>query len=170
MQLPKFPGISADKILSIVELSDGRLILKVRNKKGAGDFVIKIFNPLAGKRGRLFTPKHAHFAIDFYGKFCANRELARELLSEVGKVYRKEKTAKEIVEELRKSERFKAFQGLPGYDPEYILQCLELIFEQEDVNYPPPKKGRALAWQLLEDIVINEMHPVEAMLRSGLRI
>jgi len=170
MQLPKIPGIQASKILSIVELSDGRRILKVRNKKGVGDFVIKIFNPFAGKKGRLFTPKHAHFAIDFYGKLCANRELARELFREVEKVYRKEKSAKEVIEELRKSERFQAFQSLPGYDPEYILHCLELIFEQEDVNYPPPKKGRTLAWQLLEDIVINEVHPVDAMLRSGLRI
>jgi len=160
----------ADKILSLIELSDGRLILKVRNKKGAGDFAVKIFNPFATKRGLVFIPKHAHFAIDFYGKLCANKELARGLFREVQKVYRGEKSAKEVLEELRKSERFQAYQSLPGYDPEYILYCLELIFEQEDVNYPPPKRGRALAWQLLENIVINEVHPVEAMLRSGLRI
>ncbi len=166
----KFPGIPPDKILSAVELSDGRLILKVRNKKGAGDFVVKVFNPLAGRKGRLFTPKHAHFAIDLYGKLCANKELTHELFREMEKVYKKEKSAKELIEELKASGRFQAFQELPGYDFEYILYCLELIYEQEDINYPPPKKGRALAWQLLEDIVLRGMHPVEAMLKSGLRI
>jgi len=61
-------------------------------------------------------------------------------------------------------------KSLPGYSLEYTLNCLELIFKQEDVNYPPPEyKGRKLAFDMLKD-VFNGVHPVEAMIKAGLRI
>jgi len=69
-----------------------------------------------------------------------------------------------------KDDERREINNVPGYFIEYILHCLELIFKQEDVNYPPPRyKGRKLAFEMLEDVV-SGIHPVEAMLKAGLKI
>lgn len=174
------------------QLGDGRLVLKVRDKCGAGDFKVVICDPRTGRR---FTPKHAHFAIDMYGKLCCDKHLTRKLLEAIEWVYNG-RPASEVISELSKQGILKQFDELPGYKIDYILHCLELIFEQEDVNFerrlcerggelPEVRKtllrqgliseeearsGRFLAWRLLKRVVAEGFHPVEAMLEAGLRI
>jgi hypothetical protein len=184
-------GIPAEKILETHKLSDGRVILKVKNRKGEGDFRVAVFDPRAGRR---FTPKHAHFAIDIFGKLCRDEKLTCRLLEAIGEIYRGS-DAGSVLRGLNSNTRLE-LEKLPGYKIDYILQCLEFIFEQEDVNfdrylksqggrlpdlrqsfldrklasYEEVTKGRFLAWWLFRRIVKDKIHPVEAMQEARLRI
>jgi len=181
-------GFPEEKILEQRKLRDGRLVLKVKDKFGAGDFKVVICDPRTGKK---FTPKHAHFAIDLYGKLCRDECLTRQLLEAISKVYNGQ-PAFAVIADLEKGGILRHFDQLPGYKTDYILHCLELIFEQEDVNFErrggqlprlrrillrkglaseeEVKRGRFLAWRLFRRIVVEGIHPVEAMLEAGLRI
>ncbi|MHA1238999.1 MAG: hypothetical protein ACTSSJ_07200 [Candidatus Odinarchaeia archaeon] len=147
------------KILMKKQLSDGTWIFTVKGKKGKEDFIVKAQLP----SGTIITPKHAHFVIDLYGKICYDKNGAKDVFNAIEKVFggiSADKVLKDI----------KVKKSLPGYSLEYTLNCLELIFKQEDVNYPPPEyKGRKLAFDMLKD-VFNGVHPVEAMIKAGLRI
>jgi hypothetical protein len=44
------------------------------------------------------TPKHAHFAIDFYGKLCANKEKAMKVFNAIIDVW----SGKSVEEVLKK--------------------------------------------------------------------
>jgi hypothetical protein len=69
------------KILERVDLSNGYILIKTENSKSPKDFkvrtVVKV-TPL-----KYFTPKHAHFVIDFYGKFCQNKEEAKKVFTSI---------------------------------------------------------------------------------------
>ena len=73
--------IGGKKVLDVVNLSNGWQVVKTENSKSPRDFRVKIINP---KQPQGLTIKHAHFAIDFYGKLCQDREKALKILEAIG--------------------------------------------------------------------------------------
>ena len=176
--------LGGKKILERVKLSNGWILVKTENSKSQKDFKVRTvwqFKP----RKRYFTPKHAHFAIDFYGKVCANKEKAMKVFDAIIEVWHN-KPVKEVLEKYEKE-----VKGLPGYDLEYILYALKWILEQEDINFegrpekkqkelneilskvgvktPEGRKGGELAISLFCDIV-SGTHPVEAFIKANLDV
>lgn len=161
------------RILEERILSDGRIIRTYPGTKGPKDFILKATSL---RTGREMTPKHAHFVIDFYGKICSSKKDALLEFELIGRIYQGEK-AKGILSSLSTKDKNK-IASLPGYNIEYILNCLELIFKQEELNYPSNKinprtgkyfEGKRFTFGMFEDVV-NGTHPVEAMKKKGLRI
>lgn len=171
------------KIKDVVRLSNGWYILKTENKKSLQDFKVKVIFSL--KPLRFLTPKHAHFAIDFYGKLCTSREKAMKVFDAIIEVWNN----KPIKEVLKKYEN--EVKNLPGYYLEYILYALKWILEQEDINFtgrpkkkqeeldeilkkqgiitPKGREGSELAISLFCDIA-SGAHPVEAFIRANLDV
>jgi len=146
------------------KLPDGTIIYTEKGRKSTGDFIVRAMLP-SGKR---ITPKHAHFVIDLYGKLCADRKKTLELFELITRVYNGEE-AEDVINSVSQ-QKLSDLNKLPGYTTEYILYCLQLIFEQEDINYPKPEyEGRDRAYKMLKKIVEGK-HPVEAMIEAGLRI
>lgn len=177
-------GRNKRRILDVVKLSNGWILLKTEDSKSKNDFKVRTIYQLK-PRIRSYTPKHAHFAIDFYGKFCADRTKAMQVLKAIVEVWQGAKIM-DVVQRYRH-----AVEGLPGYDLEYILYALAWIFEQEDVNFtgrpkdrqrdldealsalgfkaPKNRLGSQLAVALFCNIA-NGIHPVDALLKANLDI
>jgi hypothetical protein len=171
------------KIREVRLLSNDWYIIKTDNTKSARDFKVRTIFSLDPVRS--MTPKHAHFAIDLYGKVCADKEKARIVLDSIIEIWHN----KDVNEVLNKYQN--KVKELPGYPLEYILFVLGWILEQEDINFtgrpqkkqkelddicqklnisvPKNRKGSQLAISVLCDI-INEMHPVEALLKANLDV
>jgi hypothetical protein len=185
MQAIKVGGILGKKrILDVVSLSNGWFIVKTENKKSARDFKVRTVYQTSPKI-RFYTPKHAHFVIDFFGKLCANKEKAMKVLEAIIEVWH----GKPVKDVLNKYESL--VHQLPGYSLEYILYGLNWILEQEDVNFtrrpqerqqeineifqkckiePPPNRlGSQLAISLFCDVALGK-HPVEAFIRANLDV
>ncbi|MDJ0271049.1 MAG: hypothetical protein QXM50_00235 [Candidatus Caldarchaeum sp.] len=177
-------GRNRRRILEVIRLSNGWILLKTENSKSKHDFKVRTVYQLR-PRIRSYTPKHAHFAIDFYGKLCADKAKAMQVLKAIVEVWQGADIATVV-------ERFRhAVKDLPGYDLEYILYALAWIFRQEDVNFagrpesrqreldetlnrlgfkvPKDRLGSQLALALLCNIA-NGMHPVDALLRANLDV
>jgi len=172
------------KIREIIKLSNGWLLVKTDDSKSPKDFKVRVIWRLR-PRIRYFTPKHAHFAIDFYGKLCANKEKAMKVFEAIIDVW-KGKPIKKVLEEY---ERYTS--ELPGYSLEYILYALDWILKQEDINFkgrpkkkqeeldkmlrkfeirtPKGREGSELAISLFCDIA-SGTHPVEALMKANLDI
>jgi hypothetical protein len=185
MQAIKVGGILGKKrILDVVSLSNGWFIVKTENKKSARDFKVRTVYQTSPKI-RFYTPKHAHFVIDFFGKLCANKEKAMKVLEAIIEVWH----GKPVKDVLNKYESL--VHQLPGYSLEYILYGLNWILEQEDVNFtrrpqerqqeineifqkckiesPPNRLGSQLAISLFCDVALGK-HPVEAFIRANLDV
>ena len=174
--------IRGKKVFEVITISDELQIVKTEDSKSCNDFRVKIINP---KHPRGLTIKHAHFAIDLYGKICCNKEKAMKVLEAIGRVWNGEDVTK-LVKKYRPQ-----VEDLPGYGIEYILYALRWILEQEDVNFkgrpqkkqeeldekikrmgipiPENRKGSQLAIALFCDIAAG-VHPVEAFYSAGLKI
>jgi len=172
------------RILEVIPLSNGWFLVKTENHKSPKDFKVRAVYRVSPKI-QYYTPKHAHFAIDLYGKYCANKEKAKKVFKAIIEVWQN----KPIEDVLRKYGD--EVKDLPGYPLEYILYALKWIFEQEDINFkgrpnklqqeldrtlkklnitfPPKRKGSELAVYLLCNIILG-MHPVEALLKANLDI
>jgi hypothetical protein len=171
------------EIFDRVDLSNGWVILKTENHKSPHDFKVRTVKSFTPRRS--YTPKHAHFAIDFYGKVCSERARGANVLEAIVEIWHSRK----VDQALHKYDR--STQGLPGYSLEYILYTLNWILEQEDINFtgrpstkqqeldaicsqqnvvtPPERKGSQLAISVFCDIA-NGTHPVEALLRANLDV
>lgn len=174
--------IRGKKVKDIVNLSNGWQVVKTENGKSPHDFKVKIINPT---HPIGLTIKHAHFAIDFYGKICQDKVKALTVFEALVKVWQGEDIKK--VMEKYESQTY----NLSGYSLEYILYSLNWILEQEDINFegrpikkqkeldyklekggvktPKEKKGSQLAIALFCDIA-SGIHPVESFYGTGLRI
>lgn len=109
-------------ILDKVYLSNGWYLVKTENKKSEKDFKAKViyqFYP----RMKSFTLKHAHFAIDLYGKLCANRQEAEIVFKAIIELWRGE-SVEGILNRYRDQT-----SNLPGYSLEYVLYALRWILE-----------------------------------------
>jgi len=175
--------IRGKEIKDLIKLRNGWLLLKTENGKSAQDFRVRLV--LSIEPQRSIVPKHAHFAIDLFGKLCQNSEKARLVLQAIYEVWHK----KPVDEVLKKYEN--ETSGLRGYPLEYILYALNWIFDQEDINFsgrpqkkqkeldsvlskfsfsvPPDRYGSELAMSLLCDIV-SGTHPVDALLAANLDV
>ena len=171
------------KIREVKQLSNGWYVIKTDNSKSERDFKVRTIFSL--KPRHSMTPKHAHFAIDLYGKICANEEKGKQILKAIIEVWHRNK----IEDTLKKYQN--QVPELPGYPIEYILTALGWILDQEDINFkgrpdkkqkelyeicgkqnvqvPQNRKGSQLAISVLCDIV-NKTHPVEALLKANLDI
>jgi hypothetical protein len=176
----KFRG---KEIKDIVKLSNGWYLIKTENSKSVQDFKVKTIFSLRPLRS--LTPKHAHFAIDFYGKLCANKEKAMKVFNAIIDVWSGE-SVEEVLEKYDSE-----VKNLPGYSLEYILYALKWILEQEDINFtgrpqkrqeqleeilrrqgiitPEGRKGSELAISLFCDIA-SGTHPVEAFIKANLDV
>jgi len=178
-----FGKIKKRKIREVIPLPGNWYLLKTDNTKSANDFLVKTvyqIEPL-----RYFTPKHAHFAIDFYGKMCADRGKAMRLFGAIVDVWRGQ-DVREVIS-LYNAQT----SGLPGYSIEYILYALKWILQQEDINFrgrsdakqreldgllselgistPKGREGSQLAMSLLCNIA-RGTHPVEALIQANVDI
>ena len=70
-------GKNKKKILEVIPLSNGWILVKTENSKSVKDFKVRTITDVNLRK--FYTPKHAHFAIDFYGKLCHNREKAEKV-------------------------------------------------------------------------------------------
>jgi hypothetical protein len=176
--------IRGKKILEKIELNNGWIIIKTENKKSEKDFKVKTIYRTE-PRIKYYTPKHAHFAIDLYGKICNNKEKAKMVFDAIIKIWHRKPVEKVLAEYKEK------VKNLPGYDLEYILYALNWILEQEDINFkgrplerqkeldeifeklkikvPENREGSELAISLLGNIVLD-FHPVEALLKANLDV
>lgn len=102
------------------------VLLKTENHKSPNDFLVRTVFSVHPSRST--TPKHAHFAIDFYGNLCADRSKALAVLEAIRRVWSGQ-DPKEVLEAFEEKS-----SGLPGYPLEYILYALRWIMDQEDVN------------------------------------
>lgn len=176
-------GKNKKKILEIVELSNGWKLVKTEDTKSARDFKVRTVTDPKSKR--FYTPKHAHFAIDLFGKLCQDKEKAENVFKAVIEVWNRKDVKKVIKEYAPRT------QGLIGYNLDYILYALSWILEQEDINFvgrpeklqkkldekcqkigvkvPKGREGSQLAISLLCDI-ISGVHPVEAFLAANIDV
>jgi len=172
------------EILDIVHLSNGWIILKTENSKSTNDFRVKTVYQMS-PRLRYYTPKHAHFAIDFYGKICADEKRATRVFEAIIDTWNRRRI-KDILSKHEKDAR-----NLPGYSLEYILYALNWILDQEDINFidrpskrqqelddvlnrlkigvPTGRLGSQLAISLFCNIASGE-HPVNAFIRANLDV
>ncbi len=172
------------KILDKIELSNGWILVKTEDTKSAKDFKVKTITAIS-PRIRYYTPKHAHFVIDLYGKYCQDEMKAKEVFNAIIEIWR----GKDLNEVL--SNYNEKVKNLKGYTLEYILCALRWILEQEDINFtgrpeerqkkideilkklgikaPENRKGSELAIFLLGEIILGK-HPVEALLNANLDI
>ncbi|MEM2619434.1 MAG: hypothetical protein QXR87_07180 [Candidatus Hadarchaeales archaeon] len=168
--------------MEVVNLSDGSQVAKTENSKSVGDFRVKLVN---GEHPQGLTIKHAHFAIDFYGKVCRNRKKALKVLDAIVEIWHRRPVDKAL-------QKYKPqVKGLSGYPLEYILYALNWILDQEDINFrgrrpkrqrefdellerfniqtPPGRLGSQITIALF-CYIAEGIHPVESFHKVGLRI
>lgn len=176
-------GKNKKKILEIMKLSNGWELAKTENTKSARDFKVRtVTNP---ELKRYYTPKHAHFAIDFYGKLCQDKEKAENVFKAIVEIWHGQDVEQVIEKHVPKT------TDLAGYNLDYILCGLSWILEQEDINFvgrptklqktlddklhqmgvkvPKGREGSQLAISLFCDIA-SGVHPVEAFLAANLDV
>lgn len=185
MQKPQIGDyLRGKEILDIVYLPGGWIILKTENSKSTKDFKVKTVYQTS-PRLRYYTPKHAHFAIDFYGKRCADESKAMRFFSALIEMWDK-RGIKDVINKYQKDTK-----SLPGYSLEYTLYALNWILEQEDINFtdrptnrqqeldeslsqlkiktPRGRRGSQLAISLFCNIALGE-HPVDAFRKANIDV
>jgi hypothetical protein len=180
----RFRGAKGYKtIREVIMLSNGWQLIKTDNGKSPRDFLVRTVFSVNPQRS--IQPKHAHFAIDFYGKLCQDKTKGMVVFDSIIKLWNGADPS--AVEPRGRAQT----TGLIGYSLEYILYALKWILEQEDINYtgrsrekqeeinrilrmsnvvaPVQRLGSQLAISLICDIA-QGTHPVDAFIRAGLRI
>lgn len=181
-KMEKGQRICGQEVLDTEDLSNGWQISKWTGKKGPDDFVVKL---RSDEHPIGFAVKHAHFAVDFYGKLCQSGEKGLLLLEIIIDVWHHGDV--DVIIQKHQDE----FDNMMGYPFEYYIKALDWILEQEDVNFsgrpadkqaeldrklkyygfsvPSGRSGGQLAVALFCDIA-RGVHPVEALYAAGLSI
>jgi hypothetical protein len=176
-------GKNRKRVLEVITLSNGWILVKTENSKSPKDFLVRTVTDVSSRK--FYTPKHAHFVIDFFGKLCQDKNRASKVFDAIIKMWQGVRI-EDLLDKYKKET-----EGLVGYDLEYILYALNWILEQEDINFngrpselqekidekleklgiltPPGREGSQLAISLFCDIVLG-VHPVEAFLSARLDI
>jgi len=171
------------EIIDFVKLSNGWYIIKAPGTLSEKDFKVKAIFSI--KPQSSLQPKHAHFAIDFYGKICNDKEKAMNVFKAIIDIWHRNSIENTL------NNYKKLVENLPGYNLEYILYAMRWVLDQEDINFkgreekkqreldeicgkqnvivPVGRKGSQLAMSLLCAIA-NGMHPVEAFRIGGLDV
>jgi hypothetical protein len=172
------------KILDLISISDGWILIKTENSKSSRDFKVKTIYKTT-PRLRYYTPKHAHFAIDFYGKICANKDKGIAVFNAIIDIWNRKNITNTIARYQKDT------KDLPGYKLDYILYALNWILDQEDINFtyrpdnrqeeldnllnqlklkvPTDRLGSQLAISLFCNLVLGE-HPVNAFIKANLDV
>ena len=173
------------EVLDIIELSeDGWKIYRVDGDLSEDDFIVKMINP---DHPRGVNIKHAHFAIDFFGKLMQDEEAAQQLFYGLIDIWHGG-DPEDILDDIGSE-----ISHLNGYDPDFIFYTLDWILEQEDINYTPGdrdarkqeeidkmlskmevetpehREGSQFAISMFSDIAAGQ-HPVEALYRVGIDV
>jgi len=173
-------GKNRKRVLEVITLSNGWILVKTEDSKSAKDFLVRTVTDVSSRK--FYTPKHAHFVIDFFGKLCQDKNRASKVFDAIIKMWQGVRI-EDLLDKYKKET-----EGLVGYDLEYILYALNWILEQEDINFngrpselqekidekleklgiltPPGREGSQLAISLFCDIVLG-VHPVEAFCQQG---
>jgi hypothetical protein len=176
-------GKNRKRVLEVVTLSNGWILVKTEDSKSPKDFLVRTVTDVSSRK--FYTPKHAHFVIDFFGKLCQDKNRALKVFDAIIKMWQGVRI-EELLDKYKKET-----EGLVGYDLEYVLYALNWILEQEDINFngrpselqekidekleklgilaPSGREGSQLAISLFCDIVLG-VHPVEAFLSARLDI
>jgi len=77
--------LNGKEVFEVLELSNEWELAKTENGKSEGDFRVKLVNE---EHPRGVTIKHAHFAIDFFGKRCYTKEKSDSLLRALVEVWK----------------------------------------------------------------------------------
>lgn len=118
-------GKNKKKVLEIVQLSNAWILVKTENSKSKNDFKVRtIYEP---EKLKFYTPKHAHFALDFYGKLCNNSKKTEKVFKAIIEVW-KDNSVKSVLKKYLKD-----LTNLPGYNLDYILYALKWILEQKKI-------------------------------------
>jgi len=128
-------------------LSDGRkiVIAKPGGKRGLygnvkkEDFFVFIFNPVDST---LWQISHPQIYKDLVKKSEINQTETIEILRALEQVYNGAEPD-EILSDFN-------LKNPIGENPEALIKAYKWIWGQEDVNYPPPYKGRAVSWEGLK--------------------
>lgn len=177
---------NGDEIFEVKELSDNQTLVRTEGTLSDEDFRVKLINE---HHPRGVTVKHAHFAIDFFGKLQYDHEIGGRVLQSLVDIWHGES----VENILNEWEAPPQQQNLPGYNLDYVFYAMDWILQQEDINYEPGERddskqseidailqqqgvstpdgreGSELAISLFCDIA-NGTHPVEAFYRVNLRI
>lgn len=176
---------NGDEILEVKELTENQTLIRTEGALSNEDFRVKLIN---GNHPRGVTIKHAHFAIDFFGKLQYKQDVGKRVFESILEIWQGAD-----VEEILDGWSLPLRRELPGYNLDYVFWSMAWILEQEDINYDPAsrskskqeeideilleqgvrtpqgRKGSELAISLFCDIA-NGTHPVEAFYRVNLRI
>jgi len=176
-------GKNRKRILDLVTLSNGWVLVKTEDSKSEKDFLVRTVTDVSSRK--FYTPKHAHFVIDFFGKLCQDKNKASKVFDAIIKMWQGIRIG-DLLGKYKEETK-----GLVGYDLEYTLYALKWILEQEDINFngrpqklqekineklnklgivtPSGREGSQLAISLFCDIVLG-VHPVEAFLSARLDV
>ena len=176
-------GKNRKRVLEVVMLSNGWILVKTEDSKSSKDFLVRTVTDVNSRK--FYTPKHAHFVIDFFGKLCQDKNRALKVFDAIIKMWQGVRI-EDLLDKYKKET-----EDLVGYDLEYVLYALNWILEQEDINFngrpselqekidgkleklgilaPSGREGSQLAISLFCDIVLG-VHPVEAFLSARLDI
>ncbi|ASJ05405.1 hypothetical protein [Thermococcus barossii] len=159
----KVPSEFQANTTTIIKLEKGNR----RGEYKEFDFRIKL--KLSSKE---FVPTHAHLLLEFYTKLKNRKKIKKKpigdyLFKMIEDIYNGV-PAKDVIENYK--EEVKKINKTPGMDVEIFLYALELIFIQEDLNYPPDngKEGRDKAFNLFKEVK-NGKSPLEALYKAGLK-
>lgn len=177
---------NGDEIFEVKELSSNQTLLRTEGDHSEEDFRVKLKNenhPVG------VTLKHAHFAIDFFGKLQYDEVIAGQILQSIVDIWH----GMDVEDVLNEWQDTTHQEELAGYNLDYIFYAMAWILEQEDINYDPEnrtdskqreideilqeqnidtpegREGSELAVSLFCDIA-NGTHPVEAFHRTRLSI
>jgi len=176
-------GKNRKRVLEVVMLSNGWILVKTEDSKSSKDFLVRTVTDVNSRK--FYTPKHAHFVIDFFGKLCQDKNRALKVFDAIIKMWQGVRI-EDLLDKYKKET-----EDLVGYDLEYVLYALNWILEQEDINFngrpselqekiygkleklgilaPSGREGSQLAISLFCDILLG-VHPVEALLAANLDI
>ncbi len=125
-------------------LKDGRKIfISKPGGKGPDDFMVWIHEGLTGQHWR---PSHSGIKKDLSEKLLADKAEGIRVIDALERVYE----GVDLEDIL--SENPKLGRNLPGLAVDLILKAYKWIWVQEDSNYPPPNKGRAMSMDGIRDL------------------
>ncbi len=151
----------------------GWIEIELRKGRGKGkykefDFRVTLLRP------EKYTPSHARLLFDFYTRLKHDKKIGEEIFKLIEGIYTGTPAEDIITKNQIAIERI---NKTPGMDIRAFLKLLELIFIQEDLNYPPDKKnstgkyyeGRDKTFSLFRKVK-NGKKPIEALMEADLSI
>ncbi|WP_456472756.1 hypothetical protein [Methanocaldococcus sp.] len=149
--------------ISVIKVNDSFILAIYEGKKSSADIVIKYRQKLKnGKWSKIRTPKHIHWTVDVLIKMFQNKELTRQFLDELMKIWENEicplsegdRNRLDLNELLKYDketlEKFKDLSKYGEYNVKFLLLLAKLLMLQEKTNYPEGQLFQNLLKKLKE--------------------